>query len=55
MDFWSPTTASELNRFIDTQLQPSADFNCEMNQIVDDVCKFLKSHFGPREIVKVCI
>ena len=55
MDFRTATTASELNRFIDAELQPSAEFNSEMNEIVDDVCSFLRNHFRPREIVKVCI
>ena len=53
VDFRSPVTTTDLNRFIDDNLQPTDEFNREMNRSVDRICSFLREHLSPREIVKV--
>ena len=52
IDFRSSTTASNLNTFIDNHLQPTTEFNNEMNETVDKICKFLRDHFQPAKVVK---
>ena len=49
----SATSDGELNTFIDKHLQPNQSFNSEMNQTVDDVCRFFQEKMKPGEIVKV--
>ena len=53
IDFRSPTTASDLNTFIDNHLQPTTEFNNEMNETVNKICKLLCENIQRAEVVKV--
>ena len=53
VDFRSPVTNTDLNRFISDQLQPTEEFNREMQKTVDKICDFLREHMRPNKIVKV--
>ena len=53
VDFRSPVTATELNRFIADKLQPTEEFNYEMQATVGKICSFLQEHMRPNRIVKV--
>ena len=55
VDFHSPVTTTELNRFIDYSLQPTDEFNREMNKSVDEICSLLREHLSPCKTVKVYI
>ena len=52
-DLKSPSTYDALNRFIDSQLQPTLSFNYMMNKTVDNICSSFRELMAPREIVKV--
>ena len=52
-DLKSPSTYDALNKFIDSQLQPTLSFNSMMNKTVDNICSSFRKLMSPREIVKV--
>lgn len=52
VDFRSPVTNTDLNRFISDKLQPTEEFNSEMQKTVDKICHFLREHMRPNKIVK---
>ena len=51
IDFNSRTTASELNTFVDEYLQPTTEFNNDMNGKVYKIRTFLRKHFNSEAIV----
>ncbi|CAB4030764.1 2 -5 -oligoadenylate synthase 3-like [Paramuricea clavata] len=52
VDFRSSVTDTDLNRFIADTLQPTEEFNREMQKTVGQICDFLREHMKPNKIVK---
>ncbi|XP_028407281.1 2'-5'-oligoadenylate synthase 3-like [Dendronephthya gigantea] len=52
VDFRSRVTATDLNSFIAEELQPTEEFNREMQETVGKICEFLRRHMEPDQIVK---
>ena len=53
VNFRDQVSTTDLNKFIDDNLQPTDEFNREMNESVEKICKFLREHVSPCEIKKV--
>ncbi|XP_028412286.1 2'-5'-oligoadenylate synthase 3-like [Dendronephthya gigantea] len=52
VDFRSPVSLKDLNRFIAEKLQPTDEFNAEMGRLIDKICRFLHQEMRPDKIVK---
>ena len=53
MNFRDQVSTTDLNKFIDDNLQPTDEFDREMKKSVDKICRFFREHMSPFKIVKV--